>query len=196
MTILSQRDSRWASIKLGTDASKTTIGSHGCLVTCLAMVAGTTPDDLNTRLKSVQGFKDDLVVWSKIKDAIPFDFSTPLTYDNDKVIAEIEKNGFCVVEVDFDGKIESPALLAQIGDFNFLYATGILFAASALLIVVASLLTPPPPESKTKGLTYGSIHTEAGEEIRKSWDAGNIAMVGLITAAVLAMYLYFSFWLR
>jgi SSS family solute:Na+ symporter len=94
------------------------------------------------------------------------------------------------------GKIESPALLAQIGDFNFLYATGILFAASAVLIVAASLMTPPPPEEKIKGLTYGSIHTEASDEIRKSWDAGNLLMVGLISVAVLAMYLYFSFWLN
>jgi SSS family solute:Na+ symporter len=94
------------------------------------------------------------------------------------------------------GKIENPAWLAAIGDFNFLYATGILFAAAAILIVAASLLTPPPPEEKVRGLTYGSIHKEAADEIRKSWDAGNKLMVGIIAAAVLAMYLYFSFWLN
>lgn len=94
------------------------------------------------------------------------------------------------------GKIENPALLAQIGDFNFLYATGILFLASAIIMIVASLLTPPPPEEKTKGLTYGSIHAEAGEEIRQSWDLGNKVMVGVILVCVLGMYLYFSFWLR
>ena len=94
------------------------------------------------------------------------------------------------------GKIENPALLAQIGDFNFLYATGVLFAASALIMVVASLVTPPPPPEKIKGLTYGSIHAEAADEIRKSWDVGNKVMVAVILAAVLAMYLYFSFWLN
>jgi SSS family solute:Na+ symporter len=94
------------------------------------------------------------------------------------------------------GKIESPALLAAIGDFNFLYATGLLFAASAVLIVVASFMTPPPPEEKIRGLTYGSIHKEAADEIRASWDAGNKFMVALIALAVLAMYLYFSFWLK
>ncbi len=46
------------------------------------------------------------------------------------------------------GKIESPAFLAQIGDFNYLYATGLLFAASAIIMVVASLMTPPPPPEK------------------------------------------------
>jgi len=94
------------------------------------------------------------------------------------------------------GKIESPALLAAIGDFNFLYATGILFAISAVIIVVASLLTEPPPEEKIKGLTYGSIHREAGDEIKKSWDLGNKVMTAVILICVLTMYLYFSFWLK
>lgn len=93
------------------------------------------------------------------------------------------------------GKIEDPAWLAAMGDFNFLYATGILFAASAVIIVVASLLTPPPPEDKIRGLTYGSIHQEAAEEIRRSWDTPNKLMAGVILALVVGLYLYFSFWL-
>lgn len=93
------------------------------------------------------------------------------------------------------GKIEDPAWLAWIGDFNFLYASGVLFAASAVIIVVASLLTPPPPDEKIRGLTYGSIHHDAGDEIRRSWDFGNKFMAGLIGALVLGLYLYFSFWL-
>jgi SSS family solute:Na+ symporter len=93
------------------------------------------------------------------------------------------------------GKLEHPAWLAAIGDFNFLYATGLLFAASAVIIVVASLLTPPPPEEKIRGLTYGSIHQEAAEEIRRSWDTTNKVLAGVILALVAGMYLYFSFWL-
>ena len=93
------------------------------------------------------------------------------------------------------GKIEHPAWLAAIGDFNFLYATGLLFAASAVIIVVASLLTSPPPEEKIRGLTYGSIHQEAAEEIRRSWDTTNKVLAGVILALVAGMYLYFSFWL-
>jgi len=92
-------------------------------------------------------------------------------------------------------QFQEPAWLAAIGDFNFLYATGVLFAISALVMIVASLLTAPPPEEKVRGLTYGSIHQEAAEEIRKSWDAGNIFMALFILASVLGMYLYFSFWL-
>ncbi|MCX6998168.1 MAG: sodium:solute symporter [Kiritimatiellaeota bacterium] len=94
------------------------------------------------------------------------------------------------------GKISSPAFLAWIGDFSFLYATGLLFVASIVLIVAGSFTTPPPAPEKIKGLTYGSIHEEAADEIHKSWDAGNKLMAGIIVIAVLGMYLYFSLWLK
>jgi solute:Na+ symporter, SSS family len=94
------------------------------------------------------------------------------------------------------GKLEQPALLAAIGDFNFLYATGVLFTASAVIMITASLLTAPPPIEKIRGLTYGSIHRDAGGEIAQSWDTGNKLMAGTILALVLGMYLYFSFWLN
>jgi len=93
-------------------------------------------------------------------------------------------------------KHHDPAFLAAIGDFNFLYATGLLFIASIIIMIVASLLTPPPSDEKTRGLTYGSVHRDAGEEIKKSWDFGNKAMATAILVLVLGMYIYFSFWLR
>jgi SSS family solute:Na+ symporter len=94
------------------------------------------------------------------------------------------------------GKIEEPAFLAAIGDFNFLYATGILFVASAILMVVGSLTSEPPADEQIKGLTYASIRELHGEEISRSWDTGNKVLSGLIVALVLGMYLYFSFWLN
>jgi len=94
------------------------------------------------------------------------------------------------------GKIENPALLAWIGDFNFLYATGVLFVLSAIIIIGASFLTAPPPEEKTRGLTYGSVHELGAQEIKASWDWGNKLMAGLILLCVAGMYLYFSFWLK
>jgi SSS family solute:Na+ symporter len=95
-------------------------------------------------------------------------------------------------------KLATPALFAQIGDFNPYYSTGVLFSVSAMIMVVVSLMTPPPPEAKIKGLTYGSIRADkaAADEIRKSWDAGNKFMAGAILVLVLGMYLYFSFWLK
>jgi len=92
-------------------------------------------------------------------------------------------------------KIHDPAFLAAIGDFNFLYTTGILLLISVIVMIVASLMTPEPAEEKTRGLTYASIHHLAEDEIKSSWDLGNKVMAGLILVMVAAMYLYFSFWL-
>jgi len=94
-----------------------------------------------------------------------------------------------------EGQIHSPAILAAIGDFNPYYATGVLALASAVIIVVASLTTAPPEEAQVRGLTYASIRQESGEEIKASWDTGNKIMAYVILACVLAMYVYFSFWL-
>jgi SSS family solute:Na+ symporter len=95
-----------------------------------------------------------------------------------------------------EGKIENPAFLAAIADFNFLYATGILFLVSVTIMIVASLMTAEPPAEKTRGLTYGSIHHLAADEIHQSWDLPNKLMAGLILLLVGGMYLYFSFWLN
>lgn len=95
-----------------------------------------------------------------------------------------------------EGRIHHPAFMAAIGDFNPYYAAGVLMLASVVIIVVASVMSTPPPDEKIKGLTYGSIHTVAADEIRRSWDLGNKLMAGAIVLAVLGMYLYFSFWLK
>jgi SSS family solute:Na+ symporter len=92
------------------------------------------------------------------------------------------------------GKIENPAWLAAIGDFNFLYATGILFVAATTLMIAGSLLTDPPPAEQTDGLTYHSIREKYGDEIRASWDTGNKVLATAILVLVGGLYLYFSFW--
>lgn len=48
MNILSQEDKRWANIKIG--KTNLTIGSDGCLLTCLAMMSNKTPDIVNSIL--------------------------------------------------------------------------------------------------------------------------------------------------
>lgn len=95
-----------------------------------------------------------------------------------------------------EGKLHDPAFLAAIGDFNFLYATGVLMLISVIVMVVVSLMTPEPTEEQTRGLTYGSIHHLAEDEIKGSWDFGNKLMAGLIILLVGGMYTYFSFWLN
>ncbi len=97
MRTLSQRDDRWKNIKLGT--SNVTIGSHGCTITCIAMLADTTPDVVNSRLLSVNGYAEkNLVIWDKIKEALPDMYCQKIgwTYDN----SDVSKNLPCLVEVD------------------------------------------------------------------------------------------------
>jgi hypothetical protein len=96
--LLSQRDIRWKNIKLG--FSNLTIGSSGCLITDLAMIADTTPNIVNQRLKAVNGFSGALVVWNKIQSAFPqlkFIWRSKV-YDNNAVLSQIKRNGFCLVE--------------------------------------------------------------------------------------------------
>ena len=89
-------------------------------------------------------------------------------------------------------KIANPELLAYIGDINFLYFSGILFLFCALLICFVSYQTELPDENQIDGLTYQTIDKEA---IRESWDQKDIYATGVILGIVLAIYLYFSFWI-
>lgn len=89
-------------------------------------------------------------------------------------------------------KIANPELLAYIGDINFLYFSGILFLFCALLICLVSYQTELPDENQIDGLTYQTIDKDA---IRESWDQKDIYATGVILGLVLAIYLYFSFWI-
>jgi len=73
---LSQKDQRWASKKLGT-SSVCTIGSDGCLLTCVSMVLHyfghpVLPDSLNDQLVRVGGFYQGArLVWGKVSEIYP-----------------------------------------------------------------------------------------------------------------------------
>lgn len=108
---LSQRDPRWRDIKLG--FGSTTIGDYGCTCTSLAMLAGLTPIEVNNRLKSVNGYagkNKNLIIWSKINEAIPWlEFEwRGYGYEPERIKSAQEKNGICLVEVDFDGIVSTP----------------------------------------------------------------------------------------
>jgi SSS family solute:Na+ symporter len=90
-----------------------------------------------------------------------------------------------------EGKIESPALLAAIGDFNFLYFSGVLFLICVVTIVVASWTDAAPDRERIRGLTYDSIDRAA---VRASWDRRDVAATAVVLGLVAALYLYFSFW--
>lgn len=101
MTPLSQRDARWSNTKLGTGSL--TIGQAGCTITCVAMLAGTTPDVVNSKLKAVGGYANtNLIIWQKIHEAIPHLswLDRGYTYENTKVADAIKSYGACLVEVN------------------------------------------------------------------------------------------------
>lgn len=89
------------------------------------------------------------------------------------------------------GKIETPAFLAAIGDFNFLYFSGVLFAICVVTIIVASQTAERPDPERIRGLTFDSIDRAA---VRASWDAKDVAATAVVLGLVAAIYVYFSFW--
>jgi len=90
------------------------------------------------------------------------------------------------------GKIETPAVLAAVGDFNFLYFSGVLFLICVATCIIASRTGEPPDRERIKGLTFDSLDRAA---VRASWDGKDIAATAVVLALVAALYLYFSFWI-
>jgi SSS family solute:Na+ symporter len=90
------------------------------------------------------------------------------------------------------GKIESPAILAAIGDFNFLYFSGVLFLICAVTITLVSLSGLRPEADRIRGLTFASIDRES---VRRSWNTTDVIATAVILSLVAALYLYFSFWI-
>lgn len=93
-----------------------------------------------------------------------------------------------------EDKFRSPEWLAAIGDFNFLYASGVLFAVSVALVIFGSLISAPPPPECTRGLVYSDISDEDRAELKASMGPVEWALTAIVLGLVAAMYLYFSFW--
>jgi SSS family solute:Na+ symporter len=90
------------------------------------------------------------------------------------------------------GKIESPAFLAAVGDFNFLYFSGVLFFIVILLVVITSATAPPPDSKRLTGLTMSTVDRD---EVRASWTRSDVVVTGIILALIVGIYGYFSFWI-
>ncbi len=86
-------------------------------------------------------------------------------------------------------------LFDAIGNFNAYYFSGLLFAFSMALVWMVSLATPAPSAEKVRGLTYSSTTEEQRMENRASWGSREVVGTVVVAAMVLAVYLYFSFWL-
>ena len=89
-------------------------------------------------------------------------------------------------------KMDDPSWLAAIGDFSFLYASGVLLLISIAVVVIGSFLTPAQNQDTLKGLTYDSLDRA---EIRATVEKVDVWLTVVTIFLVLGMYLYFSFWL-
>ena len=90
-------------------------------------------------------------------------------------------------------KLSTPLILADIGDFNFLYASGCLFLLSAGVVVLASLSGPRPDSDALKGLIFSSLDHQ---EIRSTAKKIDYVFTAVTLVLVVGIYIYFSFWLR
>ena len=86
-------------------------------------------------------------------------------------------------------------ILRNIADFNFLYYSGILFLASVIIMIITSILSQKREPVQTNGLSYDTLTEADKREIRQSWNHWDILGTIVVLGLVLAIYLYFSFWL-
>ena len=70
MKYYNQRNYPFTTLGFGT----TTIASHGCFLTSLAMMVGKTPPTVNTLLKQAGAFSGDLIISDKAAEALGLDY--------------------------------------------------------------------------------------------------------------------------
>lgn len=93
------------------------------------------------------------------------------------------------------GDITGPEWLVAIGEYNFLFASGWLLGISIAIVVFVSLFTPAPEPDRIEGLTYATVSRQQKIENRASWNKWDVIGTVVVLGLVVAMYLYFSFWL-
>jgi hypothetical protein len=124
--ILGQHTLPWGRQRLGT-VNGTTIGSHGCLVTCLTMAnqffgGGGNPADVDNLFTDHGGYTSgNLVTWSKIQELLPnlrlarseFTPNTPANLGNIK--AHLDAGGVVVCEVRWRGLADKQHWVLAVG---------------------------------------------------------------------------------
>ena len=106
-------------------------------------------------------------------------------------MSKLTIQGMAGAEIFSEGSV-----LQAIGDYNFLFASGWLLVISVGVVVIVSLLTDPPRAEQIENLTYSTATPEQRKENRESWNKWDILATAGVLGLVLAMYLYFSFWLK
>ena len=108
------------------------------------------------------------------------------------VIGFILGMGKLTIETFYGGGQAEPSILASIGNINFTYMSGILFAIVVALVLAVSHVTSPPNQEQIRGLTYASIDHA---EVRRSWNAFDLIATLIVLGLTFGVYLYFSFWI-
>ena len=87
MIVYYQKDERWAKEKLG--HTNLTIGGYGCLLTCISMLDGRCPKELNQIFSSGNCFRDDgLIIWVNVEKTLNKTYSHVISTDYLPCIAE------------------------------------------------------------------------------------------------------------
>lgn len=92
------------------------------------------------------------------------------------------------------GVIEAGTVWGALGAFNGYYFAGLLFLVSVGVLVGVSWATKAPSLEQLRGLTFRTLSIQAQSENRKTWDWRDVALTTVVLGLVLAIYLYFSFW--
>jgi len=160
---LSQKDKRWASKKL---PGGETIGKVGCLLTCLAMQLGTTPDKFATKpvFRVYKGKPTNYVDWGKFVKIFPYSFQWVSSGDFEQIcrdradrglptIIRIKNFEHFVLCVGYDDKTKELFINDPLkGETYYLKATG-------YKILSLRLLTPTEEQQENK------------PELEKCWEA-------------------------
>lgn len=77
-----QLDDRWKNMYIGDG----TVGQYGCTISVCGNIIGVTPDVFLARMKAVNGFLGNLIIWAKIEEAFPgITIRRVWTYNNEDV---------------------------------------------------------------------------------------------------------------
>ena len=102
-----QNDPKWTEDNVGNSTKK--MGGVGCLVSCVASCIsdlGTLvdPQEVNNKLKAVDGFEDALLIWYKINEAIPeVDYEYSRIFSSGTIEKYLKKDLLPIVNVKYHG---------------------------------------------------------------------------------------------
>ena len=95
--MLSQKDPKWANVQI--NGTKYTLKTDGCLITCLAEIAGITPPEVVNRIS----FSGALVRWDSIKNIGLRLSKRQDYYNNADALAALKSGKYPIIRVDYDG---------------------------------------------------------------------------------------------